>query len=373
MKLRSLRYYRDALDPGRFFGARMGRAHVPVFVYHHVTPRSFERHLQFLEDNRYRAVSCDRANWSDPDPREVVLTFDDGRRSVWSVAAPLLKKYGFRATAFVSPGMMSEGDPTPTIEEGDLEALEASYFGNHELFNWTEARLMAEAGTVDLQLHGFAHARVFTTPRAVDFYHPQWKDRDEGIAGWIVRRGGQDVVLRTLDLGQPIYEWGSRWGDQPRYLEDEASSAACVSHVRERGGADFFERPKWREELESVARERDGGAVRAGRLESREEKVRHLEDLLGRAKSLLQAQTGVRVDHFALPWSKGNEMISEVAEAVGVSHVYWEASIPDYASARSSGVQHHFRLKDQFLLRLPGKDRQGVIGLLAVVAGSYRG
>ena len=41
--------------------------------------------------------------------KSVLLTFDDGRGTLWSVAYPMLKKYGMKATAFIVPGKISSG------------------------------------------------------------------------------------------------------------------------------------------------------------------------------------------------------------------------------------------------------------------------
>jgi hypothetical protein len=148
-------------------------------------------------------------------------------------------------------------------------------------------------------------------------------------------------------------------------------SRSCRAHVRERGGSAFFERPRWREALTEIWRAADRRRCRTPRFETASEKLTHLDDLLQRAKGLLEERTGVKAEHFALPWAEGNEMISDVAAAAGVHHVYWEASIPEYTAGRQWEVRHHHRLKDQSLLRLPGEGRQGLWAVLGVVARSY--
>ena len=62
-----------------------------------------------LADNGYVTLSADeylavlRGEREAP-ARAVVLTFDDGRGSVWSVAAPLLRQHGMKAVVFLVPG-----------------------------------------------------------------------------------------------------------------------------------------------------------------------------------------------------------------------------------------------------------------------------
>jgi peptidoglycan/xylan/chitin deacetylase (PgdA/CDA1 family) len=93
--------------------------HVPILGYHRVGPYksdhvptvtedAFERQLAFLAKLRYRvlslaelAASLDRG---EPQPRHAtVITFDDGYEETHSVAWPLLKRFGFPATVFVTP------------------------------------------------------------------------------------------------------------------------------------------------------------------------------------------------------------------------------------------------------------------------------
>ena len=81
--------------PAFVTGGGLPRGEVPVFVFHEAEPEAFARQLAHLADNGYVTLSADEyvgvLRGSAPAPeRAVVLTFDDGRGSVWSVAAPLL-------------------------------------------------------------------------------------------------------------------------------------------------------------------------------------------------------------------------------------------------------------------------------------------
>ena len=78
--------------------------HVPT-----VTAESFERQLALLATFRFRVVSLDdviaRLEREEPAPaRSVVITFDDGYEETHTLAWPLLRKHGFPATVFVTPG-----------------------------------------------------------------------------------------------------------------------------------------------------------------------------------------------------------------------------------------------------------------------------
>lgn len=92
---------------------------IPVLAYHRigepkgdhvptVSPETFERQLAFLQRHAWRVVEfgsvVDRITRGTPfERRTVVLTFDDGYEETCSVAAPLLHRFGFPATVFVTP------------------------------------------------------------------------------------------------------------------------------------------------------------------------------------------------------------------------------------------------------------------------------
>ncbi len=66
----------------------------------------FERQMEFLHQNGYQPVSIDRLvdylNMKrELPPKAVVITFDNGWRSVYKIAYPILKKYRFPATVFI--------------------------------------------------------------------------------------------------------------------------------------------------------------------------------------------------------------------------------------------------------------------------------
>ncbi len=96
---------------------------IPVLMYHFIGSRqdaqasgnfvsleTFEKQMLFLKRFGYRVISLEqfdeiRAGKRKPQGREIVLTFDDGNPSVFKLAWPIMKNYGFPSTQF----MISEG------------------------------------------------------------------------------------------------------------------------------------------------------------------------------------------------------------------------------------------------------------------------
>ena len=88
-----------------------------ILQYHHIshdtphstsiTPELFKQHLDYIQDNQFNVISLDDfvSALRDKKPfadKSVLITFDDGYRSIYDQAFPLLKRKGFPFTVFVN-------------------------------------------------------------------------------------------------------------------------------------------------------------------------------------------------------------------------------------------------------------------------------
>ncbi len=142
---------RGALDlatgryPAFLFGSGVGRA-LPVFHLHEATPAVLESRLAYLAENGYRTVTADAIarlvrDGVRPGPRTVALCFDDAWASLWTTAAPLLRRYGFQAITFAIPARMRDA-PTlrPTLDDGAVTEDEDR--GAKPFVSWQELRAL---------------------------------------------------------------------------------------------------------------------------------------------------------------------------------------------------------------------------------------
>ena len=88
---------------------------IAVFAFHTVDPDYLERQLQYLKENGYQTLNATELLQTINGTRQaerntVVLTFDDGRGSLWSVAYPLLEKYDMKAIAFIVSGAVPDDE-----------------------------------------------------------------------------------------------------------------------------------------------------------------------------------------------------------------------------------------------------------------------
>lgn len=127
---------------------------IPVLNYHSVTidpgnivvisPEKLAEQMAYLHDQGYTPLTLEafirllEGDNSEHTPKKpVLLTFDDGYIDNYEQAMPILAKYGFPATLFVSPGM--------TEHDGYL--------------NWEQIKKLQAAGW-DIQPHGMSHPHL---------------------------------------------------------------------------------------------------------------------------------------------------------------------------------------------------------------------
>jgi peptidoglycan/xylan/chitin deacetylase (PgdA/CDA1 family) len=117
-----------------------------------VTRSDFESQMRFLKENGYRVVTMDEFFdfldfKGDLPEKSVVITFDDGWRSLYDLAFPILKRYGYPATLFISTNMITGSDKT---------------------LSWDQIREMAASG-IDMQCHTVDHRNLPTRKEGESF------------------------------------------------------------------------------------------------------------------------------------------------------------------------------------------------------------
>jgi len=324
--------------PAFLFGGSIGDQ-LPVFHFHDVTREWLEPRLLYLSANGYRTIATDEIarlviDGVRPGPRSVALTFDDAWESAWSVAFPLLKQYGLRAILFAIPGRVGDGhERSPFV-------------------TWPQLRELHESGVFDVQSHTRSHAMMFSDAEVVDFVTPAYV-REPLLNRPITSTNGRIETIGADALGTPLFQRRSRMSDGRRFFPDGEEAARCREHVRRNGGADFFNRPSWRRELEPFT------AGARGRFESDDERADVIRKELADGRALLNEKLRTTsVKHVALPWGISGAVTRAAIEATG--HELAFAERPWRRRAVRAG-DHRFqlmRLSSRFLTCLPGRNRQ---------------
>jgi peptidoglycan/xylan/chitin deacetylase (PgdA/CDA1 family) len=169
---------------------------VPILCYHRfgprpsqlvVTPAAFEAQMDYLARNGYHVLPLSRVmafvERGEPIPRKsVVLTIDDGFRSTYEVAFPILKKYGFQATVF----------------------LYSDFVGAPDALTWAQMKEMESSGLVNIQPHSKTHANL--TVRLAGETEAKYRDR---------MRAEVDVPIKAIQdrLAVPSETYAFPYGD----------------------------------------------------------------------------------------------------------------------------------------------------------------
>jgi peptidoglycan/xylan/chitin deacetylase (PgdA/CDA1 family) len=214
------------VNPGGLFAD--GYQVVSVLTYHHFSEQctntlcmpgdEFARQMAFLKKEGYRAISMKELlqfiDYQEPLPRKAVaITIDDGYRSVYDLAYPILKKHDFTATLFIYTDFI---DNSPNA------------------MTWEQLRELAQAG-FEVEAHTITHADLTL------------RRKGESQAKYLQRIERELQVPRELirkKLGQnPVwlaYPYG-RWNNLVVSMAMEAGYRGGVTVTR--GVTPFFANP----------------------------------------------------------------------------------------------------------------------------------
>jgi peptidoglycan/xylan/chitin deacetylase (PgdA/CDA1 family) len=182
---------------------------VTVLIYHrfdedkypstNIATERFREQLEFLKNNNYtviplaRLVDSLKRKSKLPD-HAVVITIDDGYRSVYTDAWPALKQYGYPFTVFVY--------------------TRATNNKHWNYMTWDQIREMKAAG-VDFQNHGYAHDHMAFKPPEMNM---------EEYKAWI----RADLAVSTKLMAEELKEWprffAVPYGEYNKILLDEIRS-----------------------------------------------------------------------------------------------------------------------------------------------------
>lgn len=273
---------------------------VYVLYYHRIYPEGpaddvtlplFDWEMKYIK-KRYQILSLtDLIDYINGDLAlerpGVAITFDDGWFDNFVYAWPVLKKYGLKATIFVSTGKIrNENIVRPTLDDCWRKALSIdnlqkpesakkgfvdSLYGNfNEFLSWEELRVMQRSGVIDVQSHGVEHRRIFCG------------DKPKGTAtdkvSWSVLSASPDIKE-----GMPIYPVRSALAARAYY-------------------PDF-----------------SGGH---GRWETEDDMRKRILAELVESRDRIHSEIGFRPLHFCWPWGQYSEVGIELAKKAGYEVCY---------------------------------------------------
>jgi peptidoglycan/xylan/chitin deacetylase (PgdA/CDA1 family) len=200
---------------------------VPILCYHRfgnrwgklaVTPAAFEAQMEHLARNGYHVISLKQlARFLEGTealpPKSVVVTIDDGYRSTYDIAFPVLRKHGFQATVF----------------------LYSDFVGASDALTWAQMKEMTASGLIDIEPHSKTHANL--TLRLPGESEARFRDR-------VKREIDAPIAALRERMGEPSFTYAYPYGDVNEYVVELLQRQGIKQGVTVTpGGNGFFAYP----------------------------------------------------------------------------------------------------------------------------------
>jgi peptidoglycan/xylan/chitin deacetylase (PgdA/CDA1 family) len=158
--------------PSAIQAAAGGKSSIPIFCYHRVTtnpsseydltPAQLEANFKYFKTNGYQPITVAQFLEYQKQPalfpaKPIVLTFDDGTKSHYTAALPLLKKYGFKATFYIFPN--------------------ATRGNKSRWLSWEEIGEISQAG-MDIGSHALSHPYLTARAKLDEGQYQAWLEKE---------------------------------------------------------------------------------------------------------------------------------------------------------------------------------------------------
>jgi peptidoglycan/xylan/chitin deacetylase (PgdA/CDA1 family) len=183
-----------------------------------VSSRDFAEQMEYLADNGYNVVALKelpailRGEQPVP-PKAIVITIDDGYRSTYETAYPILARYGFPATVF----------------------LYTDFAGLPAAMTWLQLKEMTASGLIEVQPHSKTHANLsLRKPDEADRAYVERLRQEIAVSGAEIERR----------LGHSVYAFAYPYGDANETVTDLIrKNGIGVAFTVSPGGNPFYSYP----------------------------------------------------------------------------------------------------------------------------------
>lgn len=219
------RYVVIPLKPKNYGGiSSYGLQQIPILCYHRfgnhcqsplcVPAEIFDRQMKYLKDNGYRVITPKELlaflQYRRLLPKKsVMITVDDGYESFYTVAYPILKKYGFSATLFIYTNYV--GVSSKALSWNQLRELKAAgfYIGSHTIMH-SDLTKQEENESEQAYLARLRH-EIFDSKKIIDrqlhqdtFFFAYPFGRANEIAMKLCEEAGYDLAV-TVHRGGNVF------------------------------------------------------------------------------------------------------------------------------------------------------------------------
>ena len=204
---------------------------IPVLTYHRFAENcdsplcmpatTFELQMRYLKENGYHVITAEQLlaflEYRQRVPKKsVLITMDDGYRSVYDIAYPILKKYGFTATLFIYTSFVGVSRMAVTWDQLKEMQLNGFTIGSHSIYHSDLTR--PKEGETQRQYLARINEELYGSKKIIDQklnqntyffaypfgYHDQRSIQTAREAGYkiavSVKRGGNPFYANPLAL-----------------------------------------------------------------------------------------------------------------------------------------------------------------------------
>ena len=184
---------------------------IPILCYHNLnptkvgsmnmTPDRFESQMKYLKDNGFTIIPLQDAvaylqGKKDRLPaKSVVVTVDDGWKSVYTYMFPIIKKYNFPVTLFIYPQTISQGK---------------------NVLSWDDLKELKQTGLFDVQSHTYDHPNFKKAKRRMSS-----ESYGKYVSNQLTK--SKKILDEKLNLNVTLLAWP--FGIYDGYLEQAAAKA----------------------------------------------------------------------------------------------------------------------------------------------------
>lgn len=152
-----LTYLKDKIFFGKSGSILMYHSIGRAKEFHVVNPNEFEWQMGYLKDKGFKIISLAELvdkikSESKIESKTVIITFDDGYEDNFLSAFPILKKFGFPASIFLTTGNI---DNKKYINSREVHL---------PMLDWNQIKEMHDSGLIDFEPHTVSHPKLSEIP-----------------------------------------------------------------------------------------------------------------------------------------------------------------------------------------------------------------
>lgn len=266
----------------------------------------FENTLKYLKKKGYTSISLNelyelKQNRKDDDRKRVIINFDDGFLDNYTIAYPLLKKYGFKATVYVSTEFV---DPRSIVRklayddivQGKLVKLE----DNWGYMSWNELRIIDQSGVIDVQAHAMSHTWYYISDTLMDIHHEKdkyfwlwWNKYPDRKPFWLT-----EYQEKEVPYGYPIFEYAKSLSGKV-FIPKKEIIQFCIDFYGKNHELYRTDRKRFLEALGSEIHQNVSSSI--GEYESDQTFFSRIEAELVESKAVIEEKLNKKISFLAWP------------------------------------------------------------------------